>query len=49
MNYKVKAKVQLEAEFLINDEQLINYFGQEKFCNIETLAMNIFLSHSVRS
>lgn len=34
MEYKVKAKAQFEADFIINDEQLISYFGQEKFTTI---------------
>jgi hypothetical protein len=34
MEYKIKAKAQFEADFIINDEQLISYFGQEKFTTI---------------
>jgi hypothetical protein len=34
MEYKVKAKAKFEADFIINDEQLISYFGQEKFTTI---------------
>ncbi|MDJ1175731.1 hypothetical protein [Roseofilum capinflatum] len=30
MEYRVKAKAKLEEEFIIDDEQLIRYFGEEK-------------------
>jgi hypothetical protein len=34
MKYKVKAKAEFEADFIIDDDQLISYFGTEKFATI---------------
>ncbi len=44
MNYNVKAIAKVEANFLIDDEQLISYFGQEKF---ETTAKEVLLKQMI--
>lgn len=45
MKYKVTAKAQLKADFFIEDEQLISYFGQEKF---ETTEKEILLKQIIQ-
>lgn len=35
MEYTIKAKAQFEANFIIDDEQLLSYFGEEKFTTLD--------------